>query len=126
MRGFSSGIDAKGWYLCALLMGATAVFGQNTPPPHVVIPNPTPRPPDLQQELGNSPTDQKKREAISLESQLRAREVWLESNQILLLAQQLEQEIVSGKKQTSMAVKAAKVAKIEKLAQTVQEKMKMQ
>ena len=121
MRGFSSDIDAKAWFLCALLMGATAAFGQN-----VVIPNPTPRPPDLEQELGNSPRDQKKREAISLESQLRAREIWLESNQILLLAQQLEQEIVSGKKQTSMAVKAVKVAKIEKLAQTVQEKMKMQ
>jgi hypothetical protein len=61
-----------------------------------------------------------------MESQLRAREVWLESNQILLLAQQLEQELVTGKKPTSMSVKAAKVAKIEKLAQSVQEKMKMQ
>jgi hypothetical protein len=126
MRGFSAGVDAKSWFLCALLLGGTVAFGQNTPPPHVVIPNPTPRPPDLERELGNSPTDQKKREAISLESQMRAREIWLESNQILLLAQQLEQEIVSGKKPTSMAVRAAKVAKIEKLAQTVQEKMKMQ
>jgi hypothetical protein len=57
---------------------------------------------------------------------MRAREIWLESNQILLLAQELDQELLSKKKSTSMAVKASKVAKIEKLAQTVQEKMKMQ
>jgi hypothetical protein len=80
----------------------------------------------LKQELGDSPADQKKRERVSLQNQMRAREIWLESNQILLLAQQLQQAVVSEKKSTSMAVNAAKVMKIEKLAQTVQEKMKMQ
>ena len=80
----------------------------------------------MKQALGESPADQKKREAVSLQNQLRAREIWLESNQMLLLAQELEQEIVSKKRSTSMAVDAAKVAKIEKLARTVQEKMKMQ
>jgi hypothetical protein len=126
MRGSSSGLDAKKCFLCALLLCAAASFGQNPPPNHVVIPNPTPRPPDLKQELGDSPRDQKRREAASLENQMRAREIWLESNQILLLAQELDQELLSKKKSTSMAVKASKVAKIEKLAQTVQEKMKMQ
>ena len=126
MRGSFSGIDVKGWLLCLLLLGSAATFGQEQVPTHVVIPNPTPRPPDLKRELGDSPADQKKREKLSLETQLRAREVWLESNQILLLAQQLEQEIAPGKKSPSLAADAAKVAKIEKLAQTVQEKMKMQ
>ena len=125
MRGIA-GVDIRSRLLCALFLGTAAIFGQELNPPHVVIPNPTPRPPDLKQELGDNPSNQKRREALSLENQLRAREIWLESNQILLLAQQLEQDIGSGKKQTSMAVKAAKVAKIEKLAQTVQEKMKMQ
>jgi hypothetical protein len=109
-----------------LLLGTAATFGQEQNPTHVVIPNPTPRPPDLKQQFGDNPADQKKREAVWLENQLRAREVWLESNQILLLAQQLQQEIVSRKKSTSMAADAAKVAKIEKLARTVQENMKMQ
>lgn len=126
MRSFFSGIDLKSCLLCALFLGTAATFGQEQNPTRVVIPNPTPRPPDLKQEFGDSPADQKKRETISIETQLRAREVWLESNQILLLAQQLHQEIVSGKKSTSMAADAAKVAKIEKLAQTMQEKMKMQ
>ena len=89
----------------------------------MIIPNPTPREPDLEKIYGDNSTDQKKQQALSLQSQLRAREIWLESNQILLLAQQLQQEVVSGKSR-SMAANASKVAKIEKLAQSVQEKMK--
>jgi|SRR6185437_15958430 len=125
MRGFFWGAPVIGCLLGALFLYPTAVPGQEQQPTHVVIPNPTPRPPDLERELRN-PSDQRKQQAKAMESQLRAREVWLESNQILLLAQQLEQELVTGKKPTSMSVKAAKVAKIEKLAQSVQEKMKMQ
>ena len=125
MRGFFWSAPVSGCLLGALFLYPTAVHGQEQQPTHVVIPNPTPRPPDLERELG-SRCDQGKRKANAIESQLRAREVWLESNQILLLAQQLELELVSGKKSTPMSVKAAKVAKIEKLAQTVQEKMKMQ
>jgi uncharacterized protein YhfF len=68
----------------------------------------------------------KKQEVLSIQNQIRAREIWLESNQILLLAQQLQQEIVFGKKSASMAANAAKVRQIEKLAQIVQEKMKVQ
>jgi hypothetical protein len=125
MRGFFWAAPVSGFLLGALFLYPTAVHGQEQQPTHVIIPNPTPRPPDLEKELGN-PSDQRKRQANAIESQLRAREVWLESNQILLLAQQLEQELVSGKKPTPMSVKADKVAKIEKLAQAVQEKMKMQ
>ena len=112
--------------LGALVLCFAAAIGQNPNPPssHVIIPNPTPRPPDLKQEFGDTPTNQKKREAVSIQSQLNAREIWLESNQILLLAQQLQQDVVTGKNSFSMAVKAAKVAQIEKLAQSVQEKMK--
>jgi hypothetical protein len=73
----------------------------------------------------DNPADRKKQEALSIQNQLRAREIWLESNQILLLAQQLQQEILSDKKSTSMTANAAKAGKIEKLAQSVQEKMKV-
>ena len=113
-------------FLCTVVVWVAVATGQNQPPtsPHVIIPNPTPRQPDLQKELGDNPRDQKKREALLLQSQLRAREIWLESNQILLLAQQLQQEIRPGKKSPSMAANAVKVGKIEKLAQSVQEKMK--
>ena len=110
----------------AALIWAPRAFAQNVPEPstHVVIPNPTPRPPDLQQELENNSKEQKQK-AMSLQGQLRAREIWLESNQILLLAQQLQQEVNSGKKNPApLSQDAAKVAQIEKLARSVQEKMK--
>lgn len=124
MRAFSV-VNAKSRALCVLLLGATVALGQNTPPAHVYIPNPTPRPPDLKQEYSDNPADQKKNDAISLQNQLRAREIWLESNQILLLAQQLQEEILADKKSTTMAASAAKAGKIEKLAQSVQEKLKV-
>jgi len=126
MQGSSPGFSLARFILGALVLCAGAAFGQNQNPPssHVIIPNPTPREPDLEKIYGDNFTDQKKQQALSLQSQLRAREIWLESNQILLLAQQLQQEVVSGKESRSMAANASKVAKIEKLAQSVQEKMK--
>ena len=126
MRGAYTRFGLDDFLIVALCSCAVSVMGQNvyTPPPHVTIPNPTPRPPDLNQQFGDNPADQKKSEIISIQNQLRAREIWLESNQILLLAQQLQQEVHPGKKAPSMAANAAKVGQIEKLAQRVQEKMK--
>ena len=107
-----------------LLLLCEACMAQNPPASHVVIPNPTPRQPDLKQVYGDTPEDQKKQQELSLQGQLNAREVWLESNQLLLLAQQLQQDVLSGKKSASMQANAAKAAQIEKLAMTMQEKMK--
>jgi len=74
----------------------------------------------------DTPNDQKNKGSLSIQNQLRAREIWLESNEILLLAQQLQQEIISGKRSVSMSVNAGKAGQIEKLAQSVQKKMKVQ
>ena len=126
MRVLASGL-CSGFLLCVMTAGTELAMGQgNEPPHHVIIPNPTPRELDLEKVYGDDARGQKKRTALLLQSQLRAREIWLESNQILLLAQQLNQEIISDKKRVPMALSAAKVAKIEKLAQSVQEKMKTQ
>ncbi len=124
----SPGFGSVRFILCTLILCAGTAFGQNINPPssHVIIPNPTPREPDLEKVYSDNPADRKKQEALALQGQLRGREIWLESNQILLLAQQLQEEIVSGKGPASMAANAAKVGKIEKLAQSVQEKMKVQ
>lgn len=100
--------------------------GQNQPPPlnHVIIPNPTPRPPDLKSQYDEAAKDQDKQKALQIQSQLRAREIWLESNELLLLAQQLDQDSGSAGRTSSLASKAAKVGKIQKLAQSIQDKMK--
>jgi hypothetical protein len=127
MRGLFAGFGAISCSLFTLILGVPSAHGQtgNAPPPHVIIPNPTPRPPDLLQEFGDNPADQKKNDVMSIQNQLRAREIWLESNQILLLAQQLQQQLVADKKSLATPSNTAKVAKIEKLAQSVQEKMKV-
>ena len=91
---------------------------------HVVIPNPTPRPPDLEKELGDNAKNQEKQKEQQIQAQLRAREIWLESNQLLLLAQQLDQEVHSAAKTSATSKEAAKVVKIQKLAQSIQDKMK--
>ena len=126
MQGSSPGFGSARFILCAMILSAGSALGQSNPNPpasHVAIPNPTPREPDLEKIYGDSSADLKKQQVLSLKSQLRAREIWLESNQILLLAQQLQQEIVAKKSATTSA-NATKVGQIEKLAQSVQEKMK--
>jgi hypothetical protein len=44
----------------------------------------------------------------------------------MLLAQQLQQEVFSDKKSASMEANAAKAGRIEKLAKSVQQKMRAQ
>jgi len=124
MRVLAAGFVSGRFLLFPLMIWGGAAAGQNPPANHVIIPNPTPRQPDLEQVYGDDSQAKKKREALSIQNQLRAREIWLESNQILLLAQQLEQDVLPGKKSASMAASAAKVGKIEKLAQSVQKMMK--
>jgi hypothetical protein len=124
MRVLAGGIRLGGFFLCTLTSLSGASMAQNPPANHVIIPNPTPRQPDLKQVYGDNPADQEKQATLSIQSQLNAREVWLESNQILLLAQQLQHEIFSSKKSASMAANAAKAGQIEKLAKSVQQKMK--
>ena len=126
MRESAASPVVKRLILCGLLLTAIADFGQNQPPTnnHVVLPNPTPRDPDLKEVYENDISGQRKAQVQSLQSQLRAREIWLESNQILLLAQQLQEGVGPGSKTLPMSMNAAKVAKIEKLARSVEDKMK--
>jgi hypothetical protein len=124
MRVLTIGARLGSCVLGTLISLSGVSIAQDPPHGHVVIPNPTPRDPDLKQALGDTPADQEKQRVISLQNQLRAREIWLESNQILLLAQQLQQEILSPKKSASMQTNAAKAGQIEKLAKSVQEKMR--
>lgn len=124
MRVLASGIFSVCFILFVLVSPTGASLAQDGEVHHVYIPNPTPRDPDLKQVFDNTPANQKKQQEILLKNQLRAREIWLQSNQILLLAQQLQQEVLSGNKPATMSANAAKAAEIEKLAKSVQEKMR--
>ena len=114
--------------LCAVPLGAGAASAQdsNPPPRQVMLTDPTPRPPDLQRQYSQDPAEVKKRqEALLLQNQLRAREIWLEANQILFLAQQLQDEMIKHSRGDSMALSAVKAGDIEKLAKSVKEKLKV-
>jgi hypothetical protein len=124
MRVLTGGIRLGSCVLFTLISLSGVSMVQDPPVGHVVLPNPTPRDPDLKQVFGDTPADQERQRVISLQNQLRAREIWLESNQILLLAQQLQQEILSAKKSASMEANAAKARQIEKLAKSVQQQMR--
>ena len=126
VRMLTARFGMKSLIVCALMAWGGSVVAQNPPSSHVIIPNPTPRPPDLKQEYGDNPKDQKKREAQLLQSRMRSREIWLESNEIMLLAQQLQEAVHPGKKAVNMATNAVKAGQIEKLAQSVQQNMKVQ
>ena len=124
MRILASSIPLCCCFLFAVLSPSRASEAQDQPVSHVAIPNPTPRDPDLKQVYDEAPTDKDKRHTMSIQNQLRAREVWLESNKILLLAQQLQQEILSNKKTVSMQTNAARAGEIAKLAKSIQQGMK--
>lgn len=113
----------SGCVLLTLLTQAVVCVAQD-PQRSVYIPNPTPRDPDLKEVFHETPADQEKQRVISIKNQIRAREIWLETNQIMLLAQQLQQEILSDKKSTSMETNATKAGQIEKLAKSVQQQMR--
>lgn len=110
--------------LSGLLIASGCGFAQNPPSSHVIIPNPTPRDPDLRQEFAKEPDSmQKKKTLLQMQNELRAREVWLEANQILYLAQQLELAMDPSKQDTSMAANAAKAGEIAKLAKSMEGKL---
>src|SRR5438270_11594035 len=112
MRMSGAGYGLKRLIPLGLLLCSFSGHGQTQPPAnsHVIIPNPTPRDPDLEQVYGNDADGQRKAQIRSIKSQLRGREIWLEANQILLLAQQLRQDMSPGKKPVPLSMSAAKVA----------------
>jgi hypothetical protein len=109
---------------CATTHIAAAQEG-NPPPRGVLIPDPTPRPPDLQRDYGNDPAQAKKQqELMALKNQLRAREIWLDVNKLLLYAQELKAEVSIHEKGSPMTTNSIKAGEIEKLAKEVKEKLK--
>ncbi len=97
----------------------------NSPPRQLILVDPTPRPPDLQREYSNDPVRAKQQQdLIMLKNQLRAREIWLDANKLLLLAQELKADVATHEKGSAMMSNANKAGEIEKLAKGVKEKLK--
>lgn len=59
-----------------------------------------------------------------MQNTLQAREIWLEANQILFLAQELNSAMAKYQNGDPMISNATKAGEIEKLAKTMKEKLK--
>lgn len=108
----------------ALLLGATAA-GSAQHSQSIYLPDPTPRPPDLQREYGDDPVARaRQREEARLRSNMRLQEVISATNQLTLLAAQLKDEMDRHDKGGPMSAEMVKTEQIEKLAKKIKETMK--
>ncbi|MDE3105294.1 MAG: hypothetical protein KGK08_08980 [Acidobacteriota bacterium] len=106
--------------------GGSCLAQDGTPRSYVVIlPDPTPRQPDLDKVYNKQPATEAARvQQQRLLNQIRMREVWLEVNQLVLLAQQLQQTASKPRDRDALAMSAAKAGEIQKLAKSMKEKLR--
>lgn len=93
----------------------------------IYLPDPTPRPPDLQREYGDDPVSRARQQQIALiRKAQRRQEILTTTDRLILLAAELRDETVKHETGTSMRANAVKAEQIEKLAKTVKEDTKLQ
>ena len=93
----------------------------------IMLPDPTPRPPDLQREYGDDPVARARQQQLALlkKAQLR-QEVVVATDRLVLLATELRDGAAKHEAGTSMRPGAVKAEEIEKLAKKVKEDTKLQ
>jgi hypothetical protein len=97
------------------------------PPQQLNLPDPTPRPPDLERQYGSDPVElarQQQLAALKI-AQLR-QQVIQATDKLLQLAQELETDVKKRENGTTMMPQVIKAEQIEKLAKSVKERTKLQ
>ena len=93
----------------------------------IYLPDPTPRPPDLQREYGDDPVSRARQQQIALiKKEQRRQEVVTATDRLILLAGELRDEAAKHETGSSMRARAVKAEEIEKLAKKVKENSKLQ
>ena len=111
----------------AVLPGALLWCAVGQPEPaqvqqQIYLPDPTPRPPDLQREYGDDPVSRARQQQIALIRKAQRRQgILAATDRLILLAAELRDETGS-----SMSARAVKAEEIEKLAKKVKEDSKLQ
>src|SRR5215470_603311 len=91
------------------------------------LPDPTPRPPDLERQYGGDPAAlARQQELAALRSAQLRQQVIVATDKLLTLTQQLKADMEKREAAVPMVSQAGKVEQIEKLAKTVKEKTKWQ
>ena len=93
----------------------------------IYLPDPTPRPPDLQRRYGDDPLARAElQQALLLKKAQLRLQVHTDVDKLVVLAQQLQTETAAHEKDGTGRLNSAKAGEIEKLAKSVKEKMKSQ
>ena len=103
---------------------APHIAGQQ-PSQHINLPDPTPRPPDLQRQYGDDPAQRAREEqAAKLRKAMMREQVLTETNELSVLAQELKDEVGKRDKEASFTPAFVKVEEIEKLAKKLKDNLK--
>jgi hypothetical protein len=116
----------------AVLPGALLWCAVGQPEPaqvqqQIYLPDPTPRPPDLQREYGDDPVSRARQQQIALiRKAQRRQEILTTTDRLILLAAELRDETVKHETGSSMKARSVKAEEIERLAKKVKEDSKLQ
>jgi hypothetical protein len=109
--------------VCAVPSIARAQSGPSQRP--IYLPDPTPRPPDLQRQYSNDPVARaKQQQAALLRAAQRRQQVVLDTNDLLQLAQELKDDLAKHNDSPTMIPNATKPEEIEKLAKTIKQNVR--
>lgn len=93
----------------------------------IMIPDPTPRPPDLQREYGDDPVARARQLQIALLKRTQRRQkIVAATDKLVLLTEELRDASAKSEKGSSTRPGAVKAEEIEKLAKKVKEDSKLQ
>ena len=99
-------------------------MAQGTPSLGHQLPNPTPRPPDLQKLYDQDPTIREKMlRAIAVKNELRQEKVVATTDRLVLLAHDLKDRVAKNDS-TSVSTESDTAEEIERLAKIVKDKMR--
>lgn len=110
------------------ICGADAVAQSTKPPPQQLnLPDPTPRPPDLERKYSTDPVEaaRQQQQAALKAAQIR-QQVVAATDKLVSLTQELEADVEKREHGTAMTPQVVKVEQIEKLAKTVKDRTKAQ
>lgn len=115
--------------VAAMLVSPALLIAQSTQPPRqpLQLPDPTPRPPDLQRSYGGDPVQREiQQRADALRNAQRRDLVVRAANAAVLLAQELKGEVLARDTGAPLHTSADKAEAIEKMAKIVKERVKAQ
>lgn len=127
MHGLHPSLHAAALILA--LIGCAGAAAQSTKPAQqpLYLPDPTPRPPDLEKKYETDSAEQARQQQLAALRAVQLRQqIVAATDKLLLLTQQLEAEVEKRENGTAMTPQVVKVEQIEKLAKTVKEKTKSQ